>query len=120
MDKLVRLLESMIDLLEEEKLALIRNDGEKINEILISKNEFIKNLENYRGKNLSDKEEVVALVNKIDELQETNLMLTNQAINYNNFLLDLVKDMTKDKTGGYSKDGKITESSNKNIVDQSV
>lgn len=120
MDKLVRLLESMVDLLEEEKLALINNDGEKINEILASKNEFIKDLEEYSNENLANEEEIVDLVNKIRELQETNLMLTNQAIRYNNFLLDLVKDMTKDKTGGYSKDGKITESSNKNIVDQSV
>lgn len=120
MKSLINLLTSMTDLLIEEKEALINNDGDRINDIVSQKNIFIKELEKYGGKNLSKDREVVRMIKEIDQLQETNLMLTNQAMAYNNLFLDALKDITKDRTSGYSKDGKLAETRNKSIVDQSV
>lgn len=119
MKGLIKLLESMVIILDEEREILINNDGDKLVDVVKKKNNFIKELEEYKGIDLSENKEVVSLIEEINSLQETNLVLTNQAINYNNLFLDALNDMTDDRTSGYSKDGKIAKSK-KNIIDQSV
>lgn len=120
MKELISSLNNILDILEEERIALINNDGEKIIEIVEDKNEFLKILEEYRGKNFSENIEIVQLIEKINSKQETNLLLTNQAINYNNLFLESMKSAVEVKASGYSSDGKIAKGKNINIIDQSL
>ena len=88
------------DILETEKEALIQNDGKKVEELLSLKEDFIRELEEY-DLNEIDREdaELISLTAEIKDLQETNLLLTEQAMSYNDqFISAFQKEAQKSVT----------------------
>lgn len=87
-------------ILETEKEALIQNDGKKVEELLSLKEDFIRELEEY-DLNEIDREdaELISLTAEIKDLQETNLLLTEQAMSYNDqFISAFQKEAQKSVT----------------------
>ncbi|MGO2084128.1 hypothetical protein [Vagococcus sp.] len=108
-------LKQFIAILKKEKKALINNKNEKIVEIIQLKEEFIPVFDSFEP---TDSEEIRMLVSEIKELQSTNLMLTEQAMAYNNVYLQAIASETKRATNTYSSDGKFTERKEVNFIEQ--
>lgn len=89
----VKHLESMIKLLKEEKKVLVGNQGDALVKIIDKKNSYIDDLEKFKGIDLQD-EKIMDLIGEIDSLQELNLLLTRQALSFQeNFLESLSKQL---------------------------
>ncbi|MCP0886220.1 flagellar motor switch protein [Ligilactobacillus sp. WILCCON 0076] len=80
------------NVLTNEKESLINNKTEKVLEALSEKETYIPILDNYQGP-ISEKTK--QLLREIKELQETNLLLTRQALSYQNTLMQAIKDNLK-------------------------
>lgn len=113
-------LEQMIEVLETEKEALIQNDGQKIENLLAMKEDLLKELENNAGIEQEQiDEEILALLREIKEQQETNLILTKQALNYTDtFISAYQKAAKKDLT--YSTKANNIENGKSSILNQSL
>lgn len=111
-------LEAMIKLLKEEKKLLIENQGQALMEIIDRKNSYIKDLEKFKGIDLKD-DKIMELIGEIDSLQELNLLLTRQALAFQeNFLQALAKQSKNSNT--YSNVGSYDKSSSVNIIEKEV
>lgn len=89
-------LEQMIEILAAEKEALIQNDGKKIEALLAMKEDFLNDFERYAGTEPETMdEEILALLREIKERQETNLMLTKQALNYTDTFISAYQKAAK-------------------------
>lgn len=112
-------LEKMIQILQSEKDALIQNDGKQVEKLLVMKEDFVKDFEQH-AEDIAvpmDKE-ILVLVQEIKELQETNLILTKQAMNYaETFISAFQKAAQKDIT--YS-DKATTGNGKSSILNQSL
>jgi hypothetical protein len=118
--ELIGLLKSLIKLLQIEKDALINNDGNKVAEIVEKKNEYIEKLKEFKGIEAANNEKVLSLVEEINSLQETNLLLTKQAIGYQEMLMESIAKNLKNVSNTYTSKGGYEKSSNINFIDQSV
>lgn len=119
-------LNSLLKLLKEEKEALIHNDASKIPELVEKKNEYVEVLSQY---NLSQKDvtltkeeesQLVKLVEEINLIQETNLLLTKQSLSYQNSLLEAIAKNIQNTSNTYSAKGDYQKSNNIGLVDQEV
>ena len=116
--KLASNLKELIKLLKEEKEALIKNDGEKIAKLVETKSNYIEMLVEFKGLKMENNEEIIALVREIDSLQEVNLLMTKQALSYQNAILEsIAKNVRTNNT--YSSKGNY-DSKDINIIDQSI
>lgn len=120
MENLIELLTSMVDILEREKEALIVDDVDILTDIVQEKNQFVEELSSYKGQDYGQDQEVLRIIGEIDKKQEINLMLIEQAKNYNDVFLSSLKKATEDKAVGYSRDGKFSKIRGKSIIDQTV
>src|SRR5699024_416700 len=102
--KLTTHLKNLIKLLKEEKEALLKNDGEKISELVETKNKYIEKLAEFKGLDMENNEEIIALVAEIDSLQEVNLLMTRQALSYQNVMLESIAKNVQ-ATNTYSSKG---------------
>lgn len=115
---LIKHLESIFKLLEEEKKVLIENDGDALFDIIKQKDNYIKDLEKFKGSDLED-EKIKKLIEEIDSLQEINLLLTKQALSFQeNFLESLSKASKNSNT--HSNVGNYEKNSSVNIVEKEV
>lgn len=105
-------------LLREEKEALINNDGEKIAELVEAKNNYIEKLSEFKGLEMEKNQEIIVLSKEIDSLQEINLLMTKQALSYQNAILESIAKNVK-RANTYSSKGNY-DSEDINIIDQSV
>ena len=117
---LLEVLEVIYDLLEKEKDALIHNDVDKISEIVEKKLIQIEKLEGFEGVDINNNKEVDNLVEEINSLQELNMMMTRQALSYQNVLLENISKSMYNLTNTYSSQGKYESTNNVSIIDQSV
>lgn len=109
----------LLRILSNEKKALISNNADKIVQLVEKKTEFVDKLDKYKGLDIATDEEAMKLIAEINEIQETNLMLTKQAHSYNEVLMDsIAKNINKNNT--YSPYGSSNKSNNVNFIDQSV
>lgn len=116
--ELIRLLQDLLKILRDEKQALINNDGEKIAQLVDIKNNYIKKLGQFQALDAGKNQEVLDLVKEIDSLQETNLLMTKQALAYQNALLESISKNVK-TSNTYSSKGNY-DSKDINIIDQSI
>lgn len=116
--KLANHLKDLLKLLKEEKEALIHNDGEKIAELVETKNNYIEKLGEFKGLDMEKNEEIIALSKEIDSLQEINLLMTKQALSYQNAILESIAKNVQTKNT-YSSKGNY-DSKDVNIIDQSI
>ena len=113
-------LKIIYNLLIKERVALINNDVGKISEIVEQKNEQIEELKKYKGVGIKNFEEVANLIEEINSMQELNLLLTNQALSYQNALLESISHSVNNIINTYSSNGKYETKNNMSIIDQSV
>lgn len=112
-------LQQFLALLKVEKTALIKNDGQQIEEIVKEKQSFLKMMQELDPSDMTE-QEVVEDVRKIQELQETNLMLTKQALQFQEGVLDAISKTAKKSGHTYSKKGTYAASKHPNLINQSI
>lgn len=117
---LARHLNEIITLLKEEKEALIQSDGIRVGEIVDKKNRSIEGLSYFKGIDLEGSNNIMELIGEIDSLQELNLLLTKQALGFQNALLESISKNLKDHSATYSSKGSYQAGENAGLVDQSV
>lgn len=112
-------LRALLRILSNEKKALINNDAGKIVQLVEKKTQFIEKLDKYKSLDIAANEEAMKLIKELNEIQETNLLLTKQAHSYNEVLMDsIAKNINKNNT--YSPYGSSNKSNKVNFIDQSV
>lgn len=117
-ESLMEILNELKEVLLEEKNALIQNENNKIQEIVGEKEALIEALEQAEVAE-ENKEEVRIRVYEIQELQKTNAMLTEQAMNYASvFISAFQKEAQKNTT--YSKEGSYEKAESSKLLDQSL
>ncbi|WP_028273277.1 flagellar export chaperone FlgN [Atopococcus tabaci] len=116
---LPELLESFKAVLLKEKEALIQNDGEAVQAIVKEKEAYVEAL-NQAEWNDEEKDTVRQLAMDIRELQETNLLLTKQAMKYTDTFLQAFQKEAKKKPITYSKRGSYEQNSSAGLLDQSL
>lgn len=138
------LLEDIKNCLEREKQVLIKGEGKNLLEIVKEKQDYISILnaiekernQSYPDLNLREMEkqgklpfdikkignELRSLSEKISILQQTNILLTKQSLQYINTLLFIFQGNEKSINLSYSPDGKLGSNINQDssILDTSV
>lgn len=112
-------LKQFIALLEREKEALIHNEGATIQSIVGEKQGFIEWFPTFNFQQEADNE-IEALVYTIRHLQETNLLLTKQALNYQDAVMEALSKSVNKAGKTYSKSGQQTGLTQANILNQSL
>ena len=118
--KLEIMLKDLIKVLENEKAVLIKGDGEALISITEKKMEFIEKMKSYNQLDDLKDETTKDLVGKIDALQETNYLLTLQAISFQDQILKALSKNNTSKYNTYTSNGNINCPKEISIVDQSV
>lgn len=118
------------EILIEEKQVLIHNDGRALNDLVNKKENLLERLdetekiriEKYQDKKIDKieiplhekypvkrlREEVKKLFLEVQENQKINLMLTQQAIDYQDTMMDIIKDAIEKSGDIYGEKGKMT------------
>ena len=120
MAELMKELKSLIELLEEEKQALVQNDGDKVGEIVMTKEEYINRLSQFKDIDIENNEEIMKLIQEIDSLQELNFLLTKQALSYQNSILESISKNANKLANTYSAKGIYEKENSINLIDQSL
>ena len=118
--ELISNLKFILKLLYEEKEALLHNDGNKVAEILENKKIYIENLTQLKGLDIEHNQKVMSLIHEINSLQEINLLLTKQALSYQEMLIESIAKNIQNRTTTYSQKGSFNITDNINFIDQSV
>ena len=113
-------LKEIIKLLNEEKEALIQNDGGKIIEIVKLKNKHIEKLSQFSGLDIIEDEKAINLIKEINSIQEVNLLLTRQALSYQEVLLDSISQSVQNNSKTYSAKGNYDSTNDLNLINKKV
>ena len=113
-------LKDLCQLLKEEKQALMKSEGQKVQAIVEKKADLVGKLESLEVKISKDDWEIISLKKEIDSLQELNLLLTKQALSYQRSLLESIAVNVKKVSNTYSKRGEYGKSESINLVNQRV
>ncbi|MDR7869617.1 MAG: hypothetical protein RIN55_02070 [Tissierellaceae bacterium] len=117
---LIKHLEIILNLLKKEKVALTNNDVDMVSEIMDRKSEQIKELEKYKGLDFQNFKEATDLIEEINSLQELNLLLTKQALSYQDAILESISKNLNNFSNTYSNKGTYETKNNISIIDHSV
>lgn len=117
--KLISILEKLSRVLDNEKEALVKNDVSALSAIVEKKKELINAIEENKEEYPYENEETRKIIHKILEKQETNMLLTNQAIEFQNQLLGIFARSSIQQHNTYSSKGTLC-SAEINIVDQKI
>lgn len=108
------------DLLKKERAALVHNDVDTISEITEKKDVEIVRLKDFNIEGIRNQQEVIDLIEEINYMQELNLLLTQQALSYQNVILESISKSINDFSNTYSANGKYEKMNNVNLVDHSI
>lgn len=114
------LLYGLKELLQCERVSLIDHDVETLASLIEKKQAFAQELENRKGKTFQDDEKILDLVKEIRILQETNMMLTKQAMGFQNVVFRALGESKNSKYKTYDAIGKISVKNGASIIDHSV
>jgi hypothetical protein len=129
------LLESLYDLLQQEKEALISNEGEELVRIVEEKIALADRIEGLKEKEQEKEEEgkkkrleseerdpaIDLLVERIRDIQQTNGLLAKQALSYHEVLLKSIAEESGKNRETYSPRGGYEDQNNTStFVDQKV
>ena len=120
MEELMEMLRGLIQLLEEEKQALIQNKGNRVEEIVRAKGKYIDRLAQFKGLDIEKDEKAMELIEEINSIQELNLLLTNQALSHQNAILESIIDNVNKLSNTYSAKGSYEKENSINLIDQSL
>ena len=113
------LLTDFVALLKSEKDALIHNDAEKVVEIVTQKQTFLEDLETLTSDSFDD-DILKAPLAEIKQLQETNLMLTKTALQFQETVLKAITKTVKSSGNTYSKKGYYKGNEQATLINQSL
>ena len=122
MNKKVNALDTLVQfktLLMDEQQALIQNDSAKVKTLIEQKQQFLDLLPTLTAEG-SKKENLVELAEEIKNLQQTNLTLTEQALNYQETMMEAITKGVNTGGSTYSKQGDYSTVQQANIIDQSL
>ena len=122
MNKKVNALDTLVQfktLLMDEQQALIQNDSAKVKTLIEQKQQFLDLLPTLTAEG-SKKEDLVELAEEIKNLQQTNLTLTEQALNYQETMMEAITKGVNTGGSTYSKQGDYSTVQQANIIDQSL
>lgn len=122
MSQMKSIFESLTDfitLLKKEKEALIQNDAEQVTAIVAEKQVFLHLLQSLKLEDFDTKalEEPLA---EIKQLQETNLVLTKTALEFQETILKAITKTVKSSGNTYSKKGHYNGNEQATIINQSL
>lgn len=117
--QVIETLKKFRDVLLEEKEALITNDSAKVVAVIAEKETFMEVLPTLDSTGLK-KEDLSEIVTEIKNLQETNLLLTQQALQYQEKMMEAITDSAKTSGSTYSKNGHYSAEKQATIIDQSL
>lgn len=118
--ELLILLKELKTLLFDEKEALLKNDGDRIAEIVEIKIELLEEVKKFKDIDASRDEKLLELVEEINSIQKTNLLLTQQAIGYQEMLIESIAKNAKNFSNTYSSKGGYDTNKNINFIDHSI
>lgn len=119
MKSIFETLTEFITLLKKEKEALIQNDAEKVTAIVAEKQAFLELLETLKPEDF-DAEALAEPLAEIKELQETNLMLTQTALQFQETVLKAITKTVKSSGNTYSKKGHYNGNEQATLINQSL
>ncbi len=114
--ELQSLLKKYLRLLKKERRALIEDEGHLIEGIVKEKQAFSKLLSEYQTTN---NEDTTLLIRQVRALQTTNLLLTEQALSYQESLLGAVSQSVQQSNGTYSRSGNVDKQTDSSLMNQS-
>jgi hypothetical protein len=114
------ILKELTKVLALEKEVLIKNDAMTLISIIERKNLLISQMEAYKGMDFSGNEGIREMISTIENLQETNQILTRQALTYQNEILKALAKTNTSKHNTYAANGQLNAQKEVSIVDQSV
>lgn len=118
--ELISDLKGLLKTLYEEKEVLLQSDGHRIAEIVEIKNDFIERLAKYKGIEFEKNQKIIEIIEEINSLQEVNLLLTKQALSYQDVLLESISKNIKNMSNTYSAKGNYDSKNDVSLIDQSV
>ncbi len=114
---LVPVLKQLLRLLKKENKALIRNDGNQIEQLVSQKEQLVNQLVMVE-RELTAIELNLAL--EIKQLQDDNLLLTKQAMAFNDNFIQTVGQNAQKVNATYSKKGSLSIQEDVGFVNQSM
>lgn len=118
--ELINELKAIVNILEDEKEALLENDGHRVADILERKNNYIENLNQYKGLDILNNKKAMELIGEINSIQETNILLTKQALSYQDMLLESIAKNINNLNNTYTPNKGYNQQNNISFIDQSV
>lgn len=117
-EQILSLMTELKHVLEEEKNILIHNKGKQVAEIVQKKEKLMEQLSKYSEENVRV-QDLLPLSQEIKELQETNLLLTQQSLAYSEMLFQNIQKNAQ-KQNAYSKKGTLEQSQAAAFLDESL
>lgn len=111
------LLKQLLRLLKKERKALIKNDGISLEKIVRQKEQLITPL--HTIKEIPNEEET-KLLKEIKQIQNDNLLLTKQAIAFNDHFLSAVGAGMKKQISTYSNNGNLKTQEDIGFINHSM
>ncbi|MFZ7120915.1 MAG: hypothetical protein ACOWWH_08210 [Eubacteriaceae bacterium] len=99
-------LKSLLLVLKDEKESLINNNVEKIIRLIDTKNEYIDKISKFEETDFENNVEIRELIKQINLLQETNMLLTKQALSFQSSLLQVISKNIQNNSNTYTSKGK--------------
>lgn len=122
MNKEMTALETLLKfkkVLIDEKEALIKNDSAKVKALVEQKQLFLDSLPTLITEGLT-KADLIEVVEDIKNLQETNLTLAKQALQYQETMMEAITKGVNKGGSTYSKQGDYSATQQANLIDQSL
>ena len=107
------------NVLIDEKEALIKNDSAQVKALVEQKQLFLDSLPTLITEGLT-KADLIEVVEDIKNLQETNLTLAKQALQYQETMMEAITKGVQTGGSTYSKQGDYSNSQQANLIDQSL
>lgn len=99
-------LKSLLLVLKDEKESLINNNVEKIIQLVDIKNEYIDKISKFKELDIENNVEIKELIKRVNLLQETNMLLTKQALSFQSSLLQVISKNIQNNSNTYTSKGK--------------
>lgn len=114
-------LRELLAILKDEKEALIKNDSPVVASLIERKIEIVSSLEELKKDDAKIDEETIKLIEEIKDLQETNLLLTKQALKFQEKLIETIAKNINAVADTYSQKGEYNKQTQDiNLVDHKV
>lgn len=124
MTELKKALEDLLTILDKERKALIDNELDNLLELIKCKEKQAEKINAIEEtiEEISEEDKIVIrnLVEQVIQLQETNSLLTEQAMSYHLNLIEGIEQEAKKASNTYSKDGAYEQVSDGAIINKSI